>query len=75
MYVRVRLTTSKASSSKTFCRIIFNVDQELEEVEMRFLKEVKTSGSAILFYMRNDVHHSIVLHALSWKTLEAERKN
>ena len=24
--------------------------------------------------MSNDVHHSVVLQALGWKTLEAERK-
>lgn len=49
MYVRVRFTSSRASGSKIFCGIILNIDQELEEIEVRFLKEVKASGNAFYF--------------------------
>ena len=49
MYVCVRFTASKANVSKMFCGIILNVDHELQDLEVRFMKEVKTSGNAIHF--------------------------
>ncbi len=49
IYVRVRFTASRANSSKMFCGIILNIDHELEDIEVRFLKEVKASGDAFYF--------------------------
>ena len=38
------------------------------------LQKLQNRAARIIMNMSNDVHQTVVLHALGWKTLEAERK-
>ena len=44
------------------------------ETQSKRLQKLQNRAARIIMNMSNDVHHSVVLQALGWKTLEAERK-
>ena len=44
------------------------------ETQSKRLQKLQNSAARIIMNMSNDVHQTVVLHALGWKTLEAERK-
>ena len=44
------------------------------ETQSKRLHKLQNRAARIIMNMSNDVHHSVVLQALGWKTLEAERK-
>ena len=44
------------------------------ETQSKRLQKLQNRAARIIMNMSNDVHHSVALHALGWKTLEAERK-
>ena len=44
------------------------------ETQSKRLQKLQNRAAIIIMNMSNDVHHSFVLQALGWKTLEAERK-
>ena len=44
------------------------------ETQSKRLQKLQNRAARIIMNMSNGVHHSVVLQALGWKTLEAERK-
>ena len=44
------------------------------ETQSKRLHKLQNRAARIIMNMSNDVHYSVVLQALGWKTLEAERK-
>ena len=44
------------------------------ETQSKRLQKLQNRAARIIMNMSNDVHQTVVLHALVWKTLEAERK-
>ena len=44
------------------------------ETQSKRLQKLQHRAARIIMNMSNDVHHSVVLQALGWKTLQAERK-
>ena len=44
------------------------------ETQSKRLQKLQNRAARIIRNMSNDVHQTVVLHALGWKTLEAERK-
>ena len=54
-----------------YCCEVWDV---FEETQSKRLQKLQNRAARIIMNMSNDVHHSVVLQALGWKTLEAERK-
>ena len=44
------------------------------ETQSKRLQKLQNRAARIIMNMSNDVHHSVLLQALGWKTLEVERK-
>ena len=44
------------------------------KTQSKRLQKLQTRTAKIIMNRSNDVHHSVVLQALGWKTLDAERK-
>ena len=44
------------------------------ETQSKRLQKLQNRAARIIMNISNDVHHSVVLQALGWKTLEAKRK-
>lgn len=55
MYVRVKLTAPRTQDPNMFCGVILKAD--LEDLEVRFMKEIKASGSNTCYFVWPDIVH------------------
>ena len=57
-----------------YCCEVWDVFGETQSKRLQKLQKLQNRAARIIMNMSNDVHHSVVLQALGWKTLEAERE-